>query len=462
MCFFMTDVQTIPDFSDFKNDELYFIPLGGSGEFGTNLNLYRWNNHWLMVDLGVSFHNGKVHPPGTLIMPDISFIEKHRKSLSGIIITHAHEDHIGAVAYLWPRLRCPVYATPFAAAFLRAKLRDNGLDEDVVDILTVEPGEKFYVGPYFCRMTPITHSIPESTMVEIHTPLGRIVHSGDWKIDYAPGVGDAIEPEIYEEMGGDGVLLNVTDSTNANVPGRSGDEIEVQEGLTQLFSRLPHRIFVSCFASNVGRIRSIALAAQANGRQVVLAGRSLWRFNRIARDLGFFDDLMPFAGPEELRRIKRSEVVVICTGSQGETAAALSRIANGQHPKIQAMPNDHVVFSSRAIPGNEDEIAELLAALRRAGQEILTQDDVVECIYSSGHPCADEVAELYRWLKPEKVLPVHGTLMHQQANEAIARREGIKDVLVPANGQVIRVAPGAMEIMGHVTNGKMLHFQEER
>ncbi len=447
------------EFTDFQPDALYYIPLGGCGEFGKNLSLYGWNGHWLMVDLGISFHSEN-HPPGTLIMPDISWIEKRRKALAGLIITHAHEDHIGAVCYLWPRLRCPVYATPFAAAFLRAKLRDNNMDYDL-ELIEINPGETFYVGPYHCRVAPITHSIPESTMVEIKTNHGRIVHTGDWKLDHVPSVGDAYDASIYDEMGRDGVLLAVSDSTNANIPGRSGDEIDVEEGLTRLFSRLPHRILVTCFASNVGRIKSIARAAAANGRRVILAGRSLWRFSHIARDLGYYDDIEKFDGPKEMRRHARKQTVIICTGSQGETNAALSRIAMGQHPKISPIPGDHVVFSSRIIPGNEEEIALLQDQLRHAAQEVITPADVPETIYSSGHPCADEVAQLYTWLKPQKVMPVHGTTAHQQANEEIARRCGVSDVLVPANGQVIRVAPGPLTVVGEVPHGIVAAQPEE-
>lgn len=447
------------DFSDFQPDTLYFVPLGGSGEFGKNLNLYHWNGQWLMVDLGISFHDDQ-HPPGTLIMPDIAFIEKQRKKLAGIVITHAHEDHIGAVAYLWPRLRCPVYATSFAAAFLRAKLRDNDV-EDEIDLITIETDERFYVGPFHCRALGVTHSIPESTMLEIKTPLGRIVHTGDWKIDNAPAIGEPFEKEPFAAMGSEGVLLAVSDSTNANLPGRSGDEEEVQRGLSQLFSRLEHRILVTCFASNVGRIKSIALAAAENGRDVFLVGRSLWRFAHIAEQLGYFDGLEPFQGPREMKRAERRRTVIICTGSQGETRAALSRIAAGQHPKVSAIPNDHVVFSSRVIPGNEEEIGELINMLELAAQDVITQEDVQEKIHASGHPCIDELIDMYRWLKPQKVLPVHGTPAHQQANLEIAKKLGIVDALVPVNGAVIKVAPGAMEVVGQVTAGKLLLLQEE-
>jgi ribonuclease J len=448
------------DFTDFKPESLYFIPLGGSGEFGKNLNLYGWNGHWLMVDLGISFHHPD-HPPGSLIMPDIAFIEQRRKALTGLIITHAHEDHIGAVAYLWPRLRCPIYATPFAAAFLRAKLRDNGMDYPEMDLIEINPGEQFYVGPFHCRMASITHSIPESTMVEIKTKHGRVVHTGDWKLDQVPSVGDTYDTALYEEMGSEGVLLAVSDSTNANIPGRSGDEIDVQYGLTKLFSRLPHRIFVTCFSSNVGRIKSIARAAAANDRKVILAGRSLWRFSRIARDLGYFDDIEKFDGPEALRKIPRHKCVVVCTGSQGEPMAALSRIATGQHPKIAAIPGDHVVFSSRIIPGNEEEIATMQTRLKLAAQEVITPQDTAETIYASGHPCADEVAQMYNWLKPQKVMPVHGTTVHQQANAEIAKRCGVTDVLAPQNGQVVKVAPGPMEVVGQVQSGMLVSSPEE-
>lgn len=448
------------DFNDYKPDHLYFVALGGSGEFGKNLNLYRWNGRWLMVDCGIAF-NDEAIPGHTLVVPDISYIERQRGKLDGLIITHAHEDHIGAVPYLWERLKCPVYATPFAAAFLRSKIEDNHMAEDI-DLTVVEPGDYFDVGPFGCCMVPITHSIPESTMIEITTPVGRVVHTGDWKIDNAPTVGEPADAETYKDIGNDGVLAVLSDSTNATVPGTSGDEARVQDGLTKLFDRLPGRIIATCFASNVGRIKSIAEAATASGREVVLVGRSLWRFNHIARDLGYFDGMEPFLGPRNLKRKAPESLVLICTGSQGETAAALSRMAHKEHPQVEVMRHDHVVFSSRIIPGNEEDIAELKAQLARAGCDVITHGEIPEFIYASGHPCQDEIRQLYGWLKPQMVLPVHGTVRHQEANAALARECGIEKTLIPANGKVICLAPNGPEIVGEVQTGHLVLSQNRR
>lgn len=448
------------DFNDYKPDHLYFLPLGGSAEFGKNLNLYHYNGRWLMVDCGIAFDDDAV-PGHSLVLPDIEYIERRRGKLDGIIITHAHEDHIGAVPYLWGRLKCPVYATPFAAAFLRSKLEDNHI-EDEVEIIIIEPGDAFDVGPFECCLVPITHSIPEATMVEINTPAGRIIHTGDYKIDYAPTIGEAPDAEIYKEIGDDGVLAVISDSTNAPVPGFSGDEAKVQSGLTTLFERLPGRIIATCFASNVGRIKSIAEAAIASGREVVLVGRSLWRFNHIARDLGYFDELDPFLGPNGIKRKIPENLVLICTGSQGETAAALSRIANGEHPQIDAKRHDHVVFSSRTIPGNEEDIAELQEQLISAGCDVITPQSCAEFIYASGHPCAEEIKLLYTWLRPKFVLPVHGTVRHQEANAEIARACGSATPVVPENGKVICLAPGTPEVVGEVHTGRLVMMQNRR
>lgn len=448
------------DFNSYKTDHLYMLPLGGCGEFGKNLMLYHYNDRWLMVDCGISFNDEAV-VGHTLVMPDISYIERQRGKLDGLIITHAHEDHIGAVPYLWSRLKCPVYATPFAAAFLRSKLEDNGI-EDEVELITIDVGDDFAIGPFACRMLPITHSIPESTMIEIATPLGRIIHTGDWKIDNAPTIGEAADRSLYQETGARGLLAVISDSTNAVVAGRSGDEEDVLDGLTSLFERLPCRIVSTCFASNVGRIKSIALAAEATGREVVLVGRSLWRFNHIARDLGYFDDLPPFLGPGGMKRKVPENLVLICTGSQGETAAALSRMANGEHPQVDILRHDHVVFSARVIPGNEDDILTLQDQLRRAGGDVITQEDIPEFIYASGHPCQDELREMYGWLKPQMVIPVHGTPRHQQANAELARDCGIEQTLVPANGDVICLAPGTAELVGTVATGRLVISQNQR
>ncbi len=441
------------DFNDYKQGELYFLSLGGSGEYGGNLNLYQYNGQWLMVDLGISFAGGDMAGV-ELMVPDPSYIEKQRHRLTGLIVTHAHEDHLGGIAHLWKRLRCPIYITAFAAAFLRAHLAEHEGSERP-DIRIVEPGEVFHLGPFACKLVGITHSTPESCMVEIMTPVGRVVHTGDWKLDKNPLVGNAYEEELYQEMGREGVLACISESTNANVPGSSLSELDVQNGLTQLMARLDNRIAVVVMSRNLGRIRAVAEAAKANGRDVALVGRSLWKSNVIGRELGYFDGLPEFLSPEDVGYIPRSKIVFICTGSQGEPRAAISRIAAGEHPSIDLNKGDHVIFSARVIPGNEVPVGRIHDRFMANGREVITRDSVPECIYASGHPGIDEITQMYQWLRPQILIPVHGERRFQEANAEIARKCQIPNVVIPENGSVICLKPGATEIVGNVTTGRL-------
>jgi ribonuclease J len=406
------------------------------------------------VDCGIAFDNqGK--GDARVLLPDPSYIEKRRAGLQGLVITHAHEDHIGAVVQLWPRLRCPVYATPFAASYLHKRIAEFP-DAADMPIRRVHRGDTFSLGSFSVTMVPVTHSIPEACMLEIETPAGRIVHTGDWKIDHAPLLGPPIDPEIFRKIGDKGVLAAVTDSTNSPTPGSSGDEEAVCEGLTRLFARLKNRIIVTCIARNTSRIQSIAEAAYANGRQVGLVGRSLWTFDHIARDLGFFNDFPPFLGPRKANKLPPIETVLIVTGSQGESNAALSRMANDEHRDVSLERGDHVVFSARVIPDCAEAIADMQKRLRMRGAEVITKETVPEFIYASGHPSREDVLEMYQWLRPQLLVPVHGETRHLEANGEIARQAGIGNVIIPNTGGVLRLGPGEPQLAGRVRTGHLV------
>ena len=441
-------------FTAYERDTLYFVPLGGASEFGGNFNLYHWNGQWLIIDCGIAFENqgaGEVQ----IRLPDPSYIEQFRDKITGLVITHAHEDHVGAVCALWPRLRCPVYATPFVAAYLARKLEDFP-EAEGMSIHRVYPEDRFALGVFNLRMIPTQHSIPEACMVEIETPAGRIIHTGDWKIDYAPLIGNPTNERLFEEIGNSGVLAAITDSTNSTTPGHSGDELDVREGLTELFSRLPHRIIVTCIARNTGRIRAIAEAALANGRKVALAGRSLWTFEHIARDLGYLDHLPAFITPRKANKLPPNEVVTIVTGNQGETNAVLSRMSVGEYRDIQLRRGDHVVFSARIIPDCEEAVLSLQKRLRAAGAEVITPENTPEFIYASGHPSEKDVLQMYQWLKPQILIPVHGETRHLEANAKLAETYGIPSVIAPRTGGVVKITKSGAELVGHVPTGHLV------
>lgn len=441
------------DFNNYKEGELYFLPLGGSGEYGGNLNLYQYNGQWLMVDLGIAFAGADMAGV-ELMLPDPAYIEAQRHRLAGLIVTHAHEDHLGGISHLWRRLRCPIYITPFAAAFLRAHLAENE-DGEKPDIRLIDPGQVFHLGPFACKLVGITHSTPESCMVEIVTPAGRVVHTGDWKLDCDPLVGGAYEEALYQELGQAGVLACISESTNATVPGSSVSELEVQKGLTQLISRLDGRIAVVVMSRNLGRIKAVAEAAAANGRNVALVGRSLWKSDAVGRELGYFDGLAEFLSPDDVGYIPRNKIVFICTGSQGEPRAAISRIAAGEHPAIDLERGDHVIFSARTIPGNEVPVGKIHDRLMASGRQVITPSSVPECIYASGHPAIDEITQMYQWLRPQILVPVHGERRYQEANAQIARDCQIPHVVIPENGSVIHLGQDGAEIVGNVTTGRL-------
>jgi len=398
------------DDARYRSDHLLFVPLGGSGEIGMNLNLFGYAGKWLMVDLGVTF-GGEEHAGVDIIMPDPSFIVERRKDLVALVLTHAHEDHLGAVPYLWPRLECPIYATGFAASVLRRKLDDVGLTRRVT-IHEYEPGQRLRLPPFEVEPIYITHSIPEPMALAIRTPAGTVLHTGDWKFDSHPVLGPASDEDRLRAVGGEGVLALVGDSTNALVPGESGSEEDVYRNLVTAIGECEQRVAVACFASNVGRLQSIARAAAKNDRHVGLVGRSLWRMTECARENGYLRDTPPFVDETEAGYIPREKLVIICTGSQGEPRAALSRIAADQHPHIVLEAGDTVIFSSRTIPGNERAILNVQNGLAKLGVRIVTAEDRPAGkggpIHVSGHPARDELARMYQNVRPRIAIPVHG------------------------------------------------------
>ena len=430
---------------------LYFLPLGGSGEIGMNLNLYGYRGQWLMLDCGVTF--GDDSQPGVeVVMPDPAFIVERKDRLLGIVATHAHEDHIGAIPYLWPQLQCPIWATPFTASLLRAKLSEVGL-LDRVKLNVVPMSGRFSIGPFDLELITLTHSIPEPNAVAIRTPVGTVMHTGDWKLDPAPLIGDVTDEAALIRVGDEGVMAMVGDSTNALKEGTSGSEAELQEALGGLIGRYRGRVAVACFASNVARLQTIAQAAHAHGRDAALIGRSLWRMDKAARENGYLADLPRFLTEDEAGYVPSDRILLICTGSQGEPRAALMRIAQGHHPNIVLDEGDVVIFSSRIIPGNEKAIGRLQNALVRLGIEVVTEQD--HFVHVSGHPARAELARMYQMVRPRVALPVHGEARHLAAHAELAMECQVHDALIIENGDVVRLDAQGAAIAGQVPSGRI-------
>lgn len=437
-------------------DELVFLPLGGAGEIGMNLNLYGFGppgrHRWMMVDLGITFGDGSL-PGVDVLMPDPKFIEDRLDQLDGLVLTHAHEDHLGAVPYLWDRLRCPIYATPFTASILRGKLADVDLLDDV-ELIVVPLGGKFSVGPFDLELITLTHSIPEPNAIAIRTPLGTVLHTGDWKFDPDPVIGAVSDQDALRQLGDDGVLAIVCDSTNVFTPGTSGSEGALLQNLTDVIAGCEGRVAVTCFASNVARLETVAKAAAAVGRNVVLAGRGLWRFDRAARDNGLLADVPAFLEDEDAGYLPKDKTLIVCTGSQGEARAALARIAWGDHPGIDLEPGDTVIFSSRQIPGNENAIGKLQNQLIRRGIRVITEKDAP--VHVSGHPARDELVRMYQLVKPRIAVPVHGELRHMAEHARLAKTCQVAEAVVNENGGVVRLAPGPATVIENVTSGRLV------
>ncbi|HVY99382.1 MAG TPA: ribonuclease J [Dongiaceae bacterium] len=439
------------DFHRPTADELLFLPLGGAGEIGMNLNLYGHAGKWLMVDLGVTF-GGDETPSIEVIMPDPQFITERVQDLCGLVLTHAHEDHIGAVPYLWPKLKCPLYATPFTASVLRRKLTEVGLQSQA-PITEIPMSGKFKVGPFELELITLTHSIPEPNAVVLRTKLGTVLHTGDWKLDPGPVIGPTADEQALRRLGNGSVLAMICDSTNVFVEGTSGSEADILPEMTALIKERNGRVAVGCFASNVARLETITRAAMANDRQVALVGRSLYRMVEAARENGYLTDLPEFIEEHDVGFFPREKIVMICTGSQGEPRAALARIAKGEHPHVELEEGDAVIFSSRVIPGNEKAIGALQNNLIHRGIEVITDHD--EAIHVSGHPARDELTEMYQWVRPQIAVPVHGEARHIHEHVALARQCQVPQAVEAANGAVIRLAPGPAEIVARVPHGRL-------
>ncbi len=423
------------------HDEFVFAPLGGVGEIGMNLAVYGFgpasDRRWLAVDCGVTFA-GPDLPGIDLIYPDITFLEKIGARLLGIVITHAHEDHYGALAALWPRLRAPVFASPFTAGLLAAKRgAEAAVSEMRVEL--VGAGHRWSVGPFDIECIAMAHSIPESMALAIRTPLGTALHSGDWKLDDAPQIGPPTDEQRLRAIGEEGVLALISDSTNAGRSGRSPSEGEVAEELASVIAGATGKVAFTLFSSNVARLRSIALAARAAGREVIVTGRAIRRVIDVATELGYLAGAPPFREVEDLAHLPAANSVLIMSGSQGEPRAALARVARGEDRRVKLRPGDIMVFSSRTIPGNERPVIDIINRLVRSGVKVITDRD--RLVHASGHPRRDELMDLYAWIKPEVLVPVHGEAVHLAAQAELGRKAGIGTVLNAANGTLARLAP---------------------
>jgi len=438
-----------------SGDELVFLPLGGSGEIGMNLNAYGYgppdNRRWIIVDIGVTF--GGLDTPGIeIILPDPTYLVEERANIEAIVLTHAHEDHIGALAWLWPRFKVPVYATPFTAALVREKLKERRL-LDKVKLTEIPLKGHLKLGPFDIEFITLTHSIPEPNGLAIRTPLGLVWHTGDWKIDPHPLIGEQTDEAALKAIAEEGVLAMVCDSTNVFVEGESGSEADVRERLIEVVATCKQRVAVTAFASNVARVESAIYAAKAAGRTVCLVGRSMHRIVGAAQSVGLLKSAPEFIDEEDAGSLPRESVLYLCTGSQGEPRAALSRIAEGSHRHIALDDGDTVIFSSRVIPGNEQAIHALQERLSDRGIGIITDKDAP--VHVSGHPCRDELRQMYAWARPKIAVPVHGERRHIVEHQKLAFELQVPEAIAPRNGDMIRLAPGPAEVIDEVPAGRL-------
>ena len=439
-----------------QQDELVFLPLGGCNEIGMNLNAYGFgppgNRRWIIIDVGVTF-GGDDTPGVDLICADPTYLEG--EVIDAIFLTHAHEDHIGALGLLLGRLdHAPLYATPFTAELIKGKLEERGWEDANVTELSL--GGKVSIGPFDVQYITLTHSIPEPNALAIKTPLGTILHTGDWKIDPDPVLGDALDDETLEALGDDGILAMVCDSTNVFIEGESGSEGTVREALIELIGSLKGRIAVTTFASNVARVSSILNAAESAGRSVCLVGRSMHRITDAAKTVGILSKSIQFVDEVDAGFLPPENLLYLCTGSQGEPRAALSRIARDEHKHVVLGEGDTVIFSSRVIPGNESNIYTMQNALAERGIRIITDKMTEKPIHVSGHPCRDELRRMYQWVRPKVAVPVHGERRHILEHAAYAKSLQISDAVTPRNGDLIRLAPGKARIIDEVPHGRLL------
>ena len=436
-------------------DGLYFAPLGGAGEIGMNLSIYGLGNgrrrQWIAVDLGVAFGGDDV-PGVDLILPDIQYLTENRGSLAGLVLTHAHEDHFGAVLDLWPRLKVPLFATPFTAALLEAKRRSEpGAPE--VPVTVVPLGGRFPLGPFEIELVSVAHSIPESNALIIRSEFGNVLHTGDWKIDPTPVIPPPTDEARLRALGNEGCLTLIGDSTNAVREGRSPSERDVSRTLAELIRTARARVAVTTFASHVSRLRSVAEAAAACGREVVVVGRAMERIEQVARETGYLEGIQEFRSAEVFGYLPPDKVVALCTGSQGEARGAMARIAQDDHPQVSFSPGDRVIFSSRPIPGNEKAIMRVINGLVARGVEVITDRNYL--VHVSGHPRRGELQDMIGWVRPQTLIPVHGEELHMAEHAALARRSGVGKVIIARNGDLIQLAPGEPAVVDQLPAGRL-------
>ena len=424
-----------------SKEELLFCPLGGSGEIGANMNLYAYgkeNDHkWIIVDMGVSFADDSI-PGVDLIMPDPGFIIDKKDDLLGIVLTHAHEDHIGAVAHIWPKLKCKIYATPFTATLLVEKFKEKKIDI-VSHLKIVALNSKIKLGHFEIDFVTLTHSILEPNGLCIKTPLGTILHTGDWKIDPNPLIGGKIDEAKLKKIGDNGVSAMICDSTNIFSPGRAGSESEVRDSLLRIMELKTKRLLVTSFASNVARMESIFYCAKKTGRNICLVGRSMQRIYKAAKKCGYLKGLINPVEPREAKKIEKNKILYLATGSQGEPMGAMTRIVNGVHPEVFLESGDCVIFSSKIIPGNEKKLYQLQNLIVKNKIEIITEENAF--VHVSGHPNRDDLKDMYKWVKPKCVIPVHGEHRHMVEHVSFAKEMQVPKALLIENGDIIKILP---------------------
>jgi ribonuclease J len=430
--------------------DLLWLPLGGAGEIGMNLSLYGHGGKWLMVDCGITFSDDRM-PSIDVLVPDIQFIAEQKENLVGLVLTHAHEDHLGAVAHLWERLQCPIYATPFACGLLRRKLAEAGLERRV-PITEVPPGGGFSVKPFSVEFIQLAHSVPQTQALVIETPAGRVLHASDWKLDPEPLLGPPTDEEGLRAAGKKGLVAMMCDSTNVFVDGHTGSEGPLRKSLADIVTAQTGRVVITLFASNVARMESAIKAGVAAGRSVCLVGRSLFRIAEISRECGYLEDCPEFVDSRDVGHLPRENILILATGSQGEDRAALARIAQEDHRDISLQSGDAVIFSSREIPGNERSIGRVQNALAKQGVKIITEHE--EFVHVSGHPSQDDLRMLYEWVKPPLLVPIHGESRHLLEHRRFAEENGVPATQMAENGEVLRLAPGPAEIIDHVPAGR--------
>ncbi len=437
-------------------EELLFCPLGGSGEIGMNLNLYAYgkpeNQKWIIVDVGVTFADDSI-PGIDLIYPDPGFIVDKKEDVLGIILTHAHEDHIGAIAHIWPKIKCNIYATPFTAVLVREKFKEKKIDI-TSNLKIVELNGKLNLGLFEIEFVTLTHSILEPNGLKIKTPLGTVLHTGDWKCDPNPLIGNKIDEDKLKKIGDEGVLAMVCDSTNVFSMGRSGSEMDVRKNMLKIIERLNKRIIVTSFASNVARMESVFYCAEKTGRQIALVGRSMHRIFKAARECGYLKNVIDPIDSRDAKNIGREKIIYLCTGSQGEPMGAMMRIANYTHPDVFIERNDAVIFSSKIIPGNEKKLYKLHNQLVREGIEVISEEN--EFIHVSGHPNREDLKDMYNWVRPKSIIPVHGEHRHMIEHINFAKEMQIPSTVRVENGDIVKLSPGDKpEVFDKAPSGRL-------